>query len=150
MTPKDPNKPAGTGDRIPPPKDHRISVKAAAQLTKRYRKAAPASEHGGLFHADQVRSLLAQKGVEYLRYYHGLDAKGNYRIVLVGVDKDGNDIVKAPQPKPPRGKKVEMAQAKVKGGQQMMLMMSTGGADALLLEEHHSCPPYCSPNSPLF
>jgi hypothetical protein len=95
-----------------------------------------------------VRQLLAQPGVEGFRYYHGLDAKGNYRIVLVGVDKEGNDIVKAPKATAPRGGKV---QQKGKGTQQMMLMMSAGGsADAVLLESHFPCPPFCSPESPLF
>lgn len=118
---------------LPPRQPQRISLYNAVELTQRYRKAAPASEHGGFFWGDGIRELLDQPGCVGLRYYHGLNASGNYQVVLVGVDANGEDIVKAPRP--PKG-----AAASVQ---------SAFGGDAVLLDQHWPCPPFCPPNSPL-
>src|SRR5688572_6208968 len=62
----------------------RISLGEAVSLTQRYRKASPASEHGGFFWADGIREVLAQPGCVGIRYYHGLGEKSNFRLVIVG------------------------------------------------------------------
>jgi hypothetical protein len=116
---------------LPPKRTHRISVRSAAALTRRYRKASPASEKTGFFHAQPVRDLLSQPGVVGFRYYHGLDARGSYRLVLVGVDANGADIVR-------RARQDAASGAKTK---------ST--PDALVLEDHFPCPPWCPRQGPL-
>lgn len=124
------------GRRIPKePVDQRIALVRGVELTQRYRKAAPASEHSGFFFADGLQALLAQPGVHGMRVYHGLDENGAYRMVLVAVDKDGNDIVKAPG-RPRRAYVAASAAA-------------TASGDAVLLDGHWPCPPFCPTDSPL-
>lgn len=123
---------------LPPKGSQRISLERAVDLTQRYRKAAPASEHGGFFWADGLKELLAQPNVVGLRYYHGLDAEGCYQIVFVGVDQDGRDVVKISRPRP-----------RSAGGQKTMALIA-GAGDSALLDNHHTCPPWCDPTSPLF
>lgn len=121
-----------SGNALPPRKAQRISLDDAVALTQRYRRGAPASEHGGFFWADGLRALLDQPGVAGMRYYHGLDADSGYRIVLVAVNGKGQDIVR-----PAAGK------GRRPGGRAPV------GDDVVLLEEHQPCPPYCDPDSPL-
>ncbi|MEP7383690.1 MAG: hypothetical protein ABI910_18535 [Gemmatimonadota bacterium] len=126
-------KPRGGYGQMPPKEPQRISLAAAVELTQRYRKAAPASEHGGFFWADGIQELLAQPGCAGMRYYHGVNAEGCYQIVLVGVDANGNDITKAPGTrKTARG-----------------AVAAAGAGDAVLLDHHWPCPPYCPTDSPL-
>jgi hypothetical protein len=127
---------------LPPPSDHKISLPAAIEFVRLYRRyAGPAAEKGGFFWAEPVRKLLAQKGVVGLRYYHGTDDKGRYRIILVAVDKEGKDIVtgvvgsSAPQPSK-------------SGGKTAKAMMAMSGSGDELLEEHFPCPPFCPPTGP--
>jgi hypothetical protein len=75
-----------------PPRDHRITLEAAARMTRRYRTAAPTGEKAGAFHADQVRALMAQDGCLALRYYHGMHEDGRPAIILVGMDPEGADM----------------------------------------------------------
>jgi len=82
---------------MPPQRDHRIPLAAAAALTRRHREAAGGrtaaeGEHGGMFPRDAVQRLLARKGCEGLRIYYGRAEAGTPVLVLVGVDADGNDI----------------------------------------------------------
>lgn len=118
---------------LPPKDSQRITLFEAVELTQRYRKAAPASEHGGFFWAEGFRDVLDQPGCIGLRYYHGLDDDGQYRIVIVGVDASGADIVKP-------GKQRASAQ---------VAKAAVGEATAVLLDRSWPCPPMCDPNSPL-
>lgn len=135
-------KPDGKGQRtrpgyrnLPPKEPQRISLFDAVALTQRYRKSAPASEHGGFFWSDGIREILEQPGCVGLRYYHGLDAGGGYQIVFVGVDGNGADIVKSP------ATRVATSGAKISA--------KIAAGDAVLLDMHWPCPPFCDPNSPL-
>jgi hypothetical protein len=127
---------------LPPRSDHYIALAKAIEFVKRYQRSSPASEKGGFFWADPVKKLLAQKDVVGLRYYHGVDEKGGYHIVLVGVDKNGKDVVRqvaggsTPQTKSGGGKVAKT----------MMAEASGGGGD--LLQEHYPCPPWCPTGGP--
>ena len=118
---------------LPPKESQRIALKEAIDLTQRFRKAAPASEHGGFYWAEGLLAVLKQPGCVGIRYYHGLSAEGQYRIVLVGVDARGNDIT-APTTAP------QSARAAT---------ASAGTGAAILLDHHFPCPPYCPVGSPL-
>lgn len=120
---------------LPPKEPQRISLFDAVALTQRYRRSAPASEHGGFFWSDGVREILEQPGCVGLRYYHGLDAGGGYQIVFVGVDSNGADIVSSSATKG--------TTASAKGSAR------SAGGDAVLLDQHWPCPPFCDPKSPL-
>ena len=73
---------------LPNPKSHRIALSAAADQV---RSAAKPAQKGGLFLRKELDELLAQSGCAGLRYYYGRNAKGEDTLILVGVDKDGND-----------------------------------------------------------
>jgi hypothetical protein len=76
-----------------PARDHRISLDAAAALTRKHRDTAGKdAKKAGAFHADQVRALLDQPGCVALRIYHGRQDSGDPAFVLVGVDKDDKEL----------------------------------------------------------
>jgi hypothetical protein len=75
-----------------PARDHRISLEAATALTRRYREKAPNAIRAGAFHAEQVNTLLAQKGCVGLRIYHGTKDDGSSALILVGIDSNDHDL----------------------------------------------------------
>jgi hypothetical protein len=73
--------------------NHDISLADAAAMTKLYRQSVPAgSRKGGFFGRDAIEALLAQANCVGIRYYHGLDSRGEPVIILVGVDANENDL----------------------------------------------------------
>lgn len=128
---------------LPPRSDHEIDLDAALDLVRRYRKFKhPAAEKGGFFWADPVRKMLDGPEVVGLRYYHGVDEKGGYHIILIGVDKDGRDIVRHAAGGGART---------VAGGEGQVLestAMTAGQQGDSQLQNHWPCPPFCSPDGP--
>jgi hypothetical protein len=118
---------------LPPKRDHRIKLRKAREWIRHYRRASPGGEHGGFFHIKPVLELLAQPGCAGLRYYHAVDGDGDYHVILVGVDGEGNDIVRRTVVTNPRP------------GAKMSPASLTGGGDAILLDDHFRCPPWCPP-----
>jgi hypothetical protein len=115
-------------DGIPSrPNRQKISLRQAVDYTKRYRKAAPASEHAGFFWANGLREVLEQPNCSGIRVYHGLAKDGAYRLVIVGVDANGKDMTG----------RIAHASGKSQSGQ------------ATILDTHWPCPPFCPPGSPL-
>lgn len=127
--------------QLPPPSDHRISLSRASRLTRNYRESIPAADKTGFFHKQAVVDLLKQPGVAGMRYYHGLDDKGCYHLVLVAVDRDGRDIVES---KRPRGR-----QSSKTGKSAATIAMAVTAGTAVILDTHFPCPPYCPPPGPL-
>lgn len=78
---------------LPPPQDQHIPLDAAAALTRAYRQqAGPTDVKAWLFLRQYVDELLAQPGVAGVRLYFGRNSIGQLALVMVGVDKNGNDI----------------------------------------------------------
>jgi hypothetical protein len=74
--------------------DHHITLSEASQLTFNFRmQAGPNAVLGGFFGKEAILAILAQDGAVGLRYYYGLDEDGKPHIILIGVDKEGNDMV---------------------------------------------------------
>ena len=74
------------------PRNHRITLVAAAAQTRRHREAKVWEEKAGAFHKDQVVELLSQAGCVGLRIYYGRDETGHPTLVLTGFDQADNDI----------------------------------------------------------
>jgi len=70
--------------------DHHL----AGQWTRNYREANPGEIQGHFFGHKILESILKQKGCFGIRMYYALDDDKNRHLVLVGVDKDGNDMIK--------------------------------------------------------
>jgi hypothetical protein len=116
------------GAKSLPPKDSQaITLAEAKAYTARYRRLAPASEKGGFFYSAGIEAILAQPGCVGLRYYHGVDENGYYRIVLVGVDGNGNDILTTSSATKKRA-------------------AALAAGDAVILDRHWQCPPWCPPD----
>lgn len=77
---------------MPPSRDHSIKLEAAAELTRRFRKADPDAIRGGMFPRDVFDKILGQAGCEGIRIYFGHEDKGQSTCVLVGVDASGADM----------------------------------------------------------
>jgi hypothetical protein len=76
-----------------PARDHRINLKDAAALTKRYRDGDPKGVKSGAFHKDQVLEMLGGPGCVGMRVHLGRNADGSTSLVLTGVDAADNDLV---------------------------------------------------------
>ena|ERR1041385_5692271 len=73
--------------------DQRISLDEAADMTKRYRNSVAAgSRKGGFFGRDGIETILAQEGCVGIRYYNGINSRGEPVIILVGADANENDM----------------------------------------------------------
>jgi len=72
-----------------------IPLKEAASYTAEYRAQSPAKAPlGHLFGEKVVMEVLNQQGAEGIRIYYGIKPGTVEReLILVGVDKHGNDII---------------------------------------------------------
>ncbi len=79
---------------LPPKNNHRITIAEASVLTAKYRQhAGIGATKGGMFWKDPVALLLSQERCVALRYYFAEYDDGKPTLVLVGVDKEGKDIL---------------------------------------------------------
>jgi hypothetical protein len=74
--------------------NHTISLADASALTARYRQQfAPGScILGEYFGKQAIQSLLNQTSCVGTRIYYGLDESNVPKLILVGVDANGNDM----------------------------------------------------------
>jgi hypothetical protein len=100
-------------------------VKDSSYLDKKFNM--PLAES---FNRDAVAALLNQAGAKGVRIYLGQDEKGLIRLVLVAVDKKGDDITGH-------------------DGKIMKYTSNTVGDDAIILEAGQRCPTLCSGTGPL-
>jgi hypothetical protein len=67
-------------------------LELAVQWTANYREQNPNKIKGHAFGEKLIRKILAQKHCLGLRMYYALDEKGVQQMIVVGVDKYGNDL----------------------------------------------------------
>ena len=75
-----------------PNADNLISLETAAQLTAEYRTKFPDDTLAHAFTKVQMQNLLKQANCDGFRIYYGLDGSGNKELVIVAVDRYGNDL----------------------------------------------------------
>ena len=131
--------------KLPPPSAHRVSLKQASKLTRNYRQSIPAADKTGFFHKQAIIDLMKQPGVVGMRNYHGLDDKGCYHLVLVGVDRDGRDLVESKG----RGSRIASTTTAASSAANVMTTAAVTGGSAVILDTHYPCPPWCPPPGPL-
>ena len=64
----------------------------AAEWTANYRKANPKGIKAHFFGRDIIQRILDQDGCVGIRCYYALDEKGVQQMIMVGADKDENDL----------------------------------------------------------
>jgi hypothetical protein len=73
--------------------NHSISLDDAARLTKNFRESVPTgSVLGEYFGGNAIQEVLKQDGCIGIRIYYAKKDDGNPTLVIVGVDKSGNDM----------------------------------------------------------
>jgi hypothetical protein len=78
---------------FPPERNHKVSLEAAAVLTRGFRDVAPqGSPFGSLFPREVFERLLAQPGCAGIRIYYGRNERREHELLLVGVDGTGDDM----------------------------------------------------------
>ena len=76
---------------LPAPKGHSIPLEEAVAQARRFRESM---HKGGLFLRKELDELLAQPDCSGMRFYYGRNSDGADTLILVGVDREGNDMVK--------------------------------------------------------
>lgn len=69
-----------------------ITLSEGATMTANYRASYPTAIKAHLVGKNRINAILDQSNCDGIRIYHGKDAEGAQQIVLVGVDKEGNDM----------------------------------------------------------
>jgi hypothetical protein len=64
----------------------------AAEWTANYRKANPSGIKAHFFGRDIIQRILDQDSCVGIRCYYALDEKGVQQMIIVGADKDENDL----------------------------------------------------------
>jgi len=71
-----------------------ISHELAADFIKSYDQAYPNETKWYCMGKNILEQILAQPGCAGIRFYNGINEKGQKTLVYVGMDASGNDIVK--------------------------------------------------------
>ena len=69
-----------------------ITLSEGATLTANHREANPNEIKGLLVGINKLNLVTSQEDVVGVRFYFGLDSKGNKQLVAVGVNAEGNDM----------------------------------------------------------
>lgn len=78
---------------FPPERNHKVTLEAAAALTRGYRDVAPkGSPVAAMFPRNVFERLLAQPGCAGIRIYYGRNDRREHELLLVGVDGAGDDM----------------------------------------------------------
>jgi hypothetical protein len=70
----------------------KFPLDTAAEWTANYRKNNPNGIKAHFFGMNIIKEILAQEGCVGIRSYYALDDNGVQQLIMVGVDKDENDL----------------------------------------------------------
>jgi hypothetical protein len=104
--------------------------------------------HAWLFTRDIFDEVLAQKGCAGVRCYRAITPEGEPQLVLVGVDRKGDDIVPTGRPRRRGTMKGGTARAAAPAPGASAALMSAG-KEVVVGDVGWPCPPVCSKSSPL-
>lgn len=107
-------------------KDHRISLGAAVEMTRRFRTNRPKGmPHYETFAKEAVARLLNTKGCESFRIFYGMKESGDVHAILVAVDANGQSILP------------------VSSGSRNFSAEDEDEDETLILDDAWRCPPLC-------
>ena len=127
---------------------HKINLGKAKQMTRLYREQREnilKTEFTGrdllpisdTFGRDAIDRLLAQPGCASLRIYYGMDEQMRMKPILVGVDKDNQDILKVNTTGNTQDTLSTMSTSTIESD-------LSGEKEAEILDESSRCPPGCA------
>ena len=67
-------------------------LETAAEWTRNYRESNPNGIKAHFFGNKIIKKILDQQGCVGIRCYYALDEKGIQQMIMVGADKDENDL----------------------------------------------------------
>ena len=70
-----------------------ITLQEGSDMTAEFRKNFPNATKAVYYTADVYQDILAQAGCVGIRIYNAINEDNKLTNVLVGVDRDGNDLV---------------------------------------------------------
>jgi hypothetical protein len=70
----------------------KFPLETAAEWTANYRKKNPNGIKAHFFGMNIINEILAQDGCVGIRCYYALDDNGVQQMIIVGADKDENDL----------------------------------------------------------
>jgi hypothetical protein len=70
-----------------------ISLATAQEWANRWRSNPNNTVNSHLVLRINITQLMAQKDTVDIRVYHGVDSEGLNKLMLVGVDANGNDLI---------------------------------------------------------
>ena len=72
-----------------------ISLKKAQERAKSWRAASIEGNNfkGSLISKEDLQGLVSEIGENGIRAYNGINAEGVYKLMIVAVDANGNDLV---------------------------------------------------------
>lgn len=70
-----------------------IPLATAQAWAKTWRDSQPDNVKAYLIPQDDITQLMAEANVQDVRAYCGIDENGDYKLMLVGVDANGSDLV---------------------------------------------------------
>lgn len=70
----------------------RFPLETSAVWTANYRKANPNGIKAHFFGMNIINEILAQDGCVGIRCYYALDEKGVQQMIMVGADREENDL----------------------------------------------------------
>jgi hypothetical protein len=71
-----------------------ISHELGQDLIKAYETACPNGPAGFMLGRNILEKILAQPGCVGIRFHHAVNAEGHRTVVYIGMDANGNDILK--------------------------------------------------------
>ena len=71
-----------------------ISIETATEFTKTYAENHPNENLSYHLGRNIIEHILAQPGCVGMRFYYGYNTEGQKTLVYVGIDANGNDLVK--------------------------------------------------------
>lgn len=72
--------------------NHDFPLDEAAKWTANYRAKHPEGIKGHYFGEDAIKKIMTQKHCIGIRIYYALDEKSQQQLIIVGTDKEGNDL----------------------------------------------------------
>jgi len=72
-----------------------LTLETAKQWMANYKDKNPDQVRGHFFGLDIIQQILNEEGSVGVRIYYAIDETGNKKLLVVGVDSEGNDLLPA-------------------------------------------------------